>query len=78
MKIFTILLSLSLIAFIGYLFFSGNVALAIIISMGSLIFVPLAVMVIKGRMNFSEVSHHTTSLHSGGGSSGGVGPSGGC
>ena len=78
MKIFTILLSLSLLAFIGYLFFSGNVALAIIISIGSLIFVPLAVMVMKSRINFSEVSNDTTALHTGGGASGGVGPSGGC
>lgn len=75
MKIFISFLGLSLFAFIVYLFVSGNVALAIIIALGSLIFLPLAIMAIKGRLSFSEVSHDSSDLHASGGTSGGVGPS---
>ncbi len=76
MKTVTIFLSGLFIAFIGYLFVTGNIALAIIITMGSLIFVPLVVMAINSKLNFQSVSHDATTLHSSGATSGGVGSSG--
>ncbi len=50
--------------------------MAIIISMGSLIFVPLAIKGAKGGLYFGAVSHDSTTATSGG-TSGGVGASGG-
>lgn len=75
-RLITIFLGLSLIAFISYLFLSNNIALAIIVSMGSLIFVPLAIKGIKGGLYLGSVSHGSFTATSGG-TSGGVGASSG-
>ncbi len=76
MKIFTVLIVFALLAFVGYQFISGNTALAIIILMGSAIFLPLLLMAVKHKLYFGSASHDATSASSGG-TSGGVGPSGG-
>lgn len=76
MKVLTIMMGLSLLAFVGYLFVSGNTALAIIVLIGSVIFLPLVIKALNGGLYLGSVSHDTTNSSSGG-TSGGVGPSGG-
>jgi len=48
MRVIRIFLGLALITFIGYLFFSGHIAGAIVAIMGSGILIPLAMHMING------------------------------
>jgi hypothetical protein len=73
-RIITIFLGLALIAFIGSLFFSGNIALAIIILMGSLILFPLVIIGIKNNLHFANSPYDSNNASSGG-TSGGIGTS---
>jgi len=76
-RVISIFLGVAVIAFSGYLFLSDNIALAIVILMGSIIFLPLLIMAIKNQLYFGNTSHDTSNATSGG-TSGGVGSSGGC
>ncbi len=76
MRIFTILLGLLLVAFNGYLFFSGNIGWGIVVSFGSIIFIPLVMHFINGGLYVGGATHDSTSSTTGG-VDGGIGGSGG-
>ena len=82
LRIISVVLGLAFFAFIIYLFFSGNTALALIVSMAGLVFSPLLIKAVKGELYLGSASHNAPHDVSGG-NSGGVGTSssgssGGC
>lgn len=79
-RIMTRLLLLALVACIGYLFFSGNIAGAIVTLMGSAILIPLIMHITNGGFFSGSALNDSTHSSSGvqGGADGGAdGASGG-
>ncbi|EMK3381407.1 hypothetical protein V8057_004376 [Vibrio vulnificus] len=72
MKIFTVFIGLSLAVFIGYLFFIGNIAIAIILLMAGLILIPVVKMFGNGGINVTAAPDQKSygETHKGSGSSG--------
>lgn len=69
MLIIRAFLGLLLIAFIGYLFFSGNISAAIVTLMGCVIFIPIAMhLTNRGLFSGSALNGATSSSNDGGNS----------
>ncbi len=70
MRVIRIVLGLVLIAFIGYLFFSGHIAGAIIAIMGSVILIPLVMHMTNGGQYSGSPKQDSTPPSSPNGSGG--------
>ncbi len=70
MRVIRIFLGLALIAFIGYLFFSGHIAGAIIVIIGSGIIIPLAMHMTNGGQFSGSPKQDSTPSSSPNGSGG--------
>ncbi|PKG39803.1 hypothetical protein [Psychromonas sp. Urea-02u-13] len=70
MRIIRMFLALLLIAFIGYLFFSGNIAAAIVTLMASAIFIPIVMHLTNGGLFSGSALNGTASSSNDGGNSG--------